>query len=203
MHEDQYVGTLFRDGKMSWAPGSYFTMRGGECSLNIFWDNITAEDVWRVANGKVSFAVWYSDDRDLYFLYRFEGCHWSDTVFSTMQLPEVERVRPPFMRPGERLHVCITLVECETGLIQARRQLSFSHPLSKKLCLAVDKHFYSNYTKNWTPSAFEARVNRIYQTYPEPEMLIKAQGCILCTGQEAIDDPAAEQAAASADEKNS
>ncbi len=168
-------------------------MRGGECELTIFWDKITCEDIWRVTNGKVSFGVWYSDDRDLYFLYRFDGCHWSDAVFSSMQLPESERVRPPFMRAGDRLHTRITLVECETGLIQAVRVLAFSHPLSKKLCLAVDKHFYTNYIKSWSLEAFEARVNRIYQQYPLPEMLTRAQGCILCTGQEVVEVETARQ----------
>ena len=54
-------------------PGSFFTMIGPECRLDLFWDNISSEDVWRVSNGKVSFGVWYSEDRDLFFLYRFEG----------------------------------------------------------------------------------------------------------------------------------
>ncbi|MDO5537551.1 MAG: hypothetical protein Q4F72_08495, partial [Desulfovibrionaceae bacterium] len=110
MHDDKMVGKLFREGKTKWAPGSFFTMRGSECMLNIFWDKITREDVWRVANGKVSFGVWYSDERDLFFLYRFEGCHWSDTVFSAMMLPEEDRIRPPFMRAGERLFVRLSLV---------------------------------------------------------------------------------------------
>lgn len=161
-------------------------MRGSACTLDIFWNNITCEDVWRVTNGKVSFGVWYSDDRDLFFLYRFDGCQWSDVVFSAMQLPEADRVRPPFMRPGERLHLRMTLVDADTGLIQVVRTLSFSHPLSKKLCLAVDKHFYSNYIKSWSPESFESRVNKVYQQYTMPEMLTKAQGCILCTGQEAV-----------------
>ena len=159
-------------------------MRGRHCELTIFWDNIDREDIWRVSNGKVSFGVWYSDDKDLFFLYRFDGCHWSDTVFSSMQLPESERIRPPFMHPGERLPVRVVLVSCENGLIQVVRTLTFSHPLSKKLCLTVDKHYYSSYSRYWTPEIFDARVNKIYQQYPLPEDLIGCQGCILCTGQD-------------------
>ncbi len=164
-------------------------MTGGECRLDIFWNDITREDVWRVANGKVSFAVWYSDDKDLFFLYRFEGCRWSDSVFSAMALPEEQRVRPPFMGPSERLLIQITLVSCETGLVQASRRLLFSHALSKKLCLAVDKHFYTNYIRSWSREEFEARVNRVYQKYPFPEEIIRAQGCILCTGQDGSAQP--------------
>lgn len=186
MHEDQLVGKAYAEGKTSWAPGSFFYMRGRACELVVFWDKIDREDVWRVTNGKVSFGVWYSDDKDLFFLYRFDGCHWSDSVFSAMQLPESERMRPPFMRPGEKLTCRITLVSCETGLIQAVRTLSFSHPLSKKLCLAVDKHYYSSYSRYWTPESFEMRVNKIYQQYPLPEALINCQGCILCTGQDVV-----------------
>ena len=73
VHEDHLVGKLFREGKTKWAPGSFFTMIGSKCTLDIFWDNISREDVWRFSNGKVSFGVWYSDDKDLFFLYRLRA----------------------------------------------------------------------------------------------------------------------------------
>ena len=186
MRHDHLVGKLFQEGRTSWAPGGFFTMVGSDCRLDLFWDNISQEDVWRVANGKVSFGVWYSEERDLFFLYRFEGCHWSDAVFSAMTLPEDRRIRPPFMHVSEKLQVMVTLVSTETGIIQAARTLTFSHPLSKKLCLAVDKHFYASYIKSWSYAAFADRVARVYEKYPLPEMLTKAQGCILCTGQDAL-----------------
>ena len=189
MQHDQMVGKYFQEGRTSWVPGSFFTMIGPECRLDLFWDNISSEDVWRVSNGKVSFGVWYSEDRDLFFLYRFEGCHWSDTVFSAMTLPEEKRIRRPFMHVTEKLELLITMVSTETGKIMACRTLTFSHPLSKKLCLAVDKHFYANYIKTWNESNFVERVARVYQTYPLPEMITKAQGCILCTGQENVLHP--------------
>ena len=186
MQNDHLVGKLFREGKTSWAPGSFFSMVGGKCRLDLFWDRISMEDVWRFSNGKVSFGVWYSEEKDLFFLYRFEGCHWSDTVFSAMTLPDEKRIRPPFMHMNEKLQLEMTLVSTETGIIQASRTLTFSHPLSKKLCLAVDKHFYASYIKNWNQDDFEVRVSRVYQKYPLPEMITKAQGCILCTGQDGV-----------------
>ena len=63
MQHDQMVGKYFQEGRTSWVPGSFFTMIGPECRLDLFWDNISSEDVWRVSNGKVSFGVWYSEDR--------------------------------------------------------------------------------------------------------------------------------------------
>ena len=51
------VGKYFQEGRTSWVPGSFFTMVGPECRLDLFWDNISSEDVWRVSNGKVSFGA--------------------------------------------------------------------------------------------------------------------------------------------------
>ena len=177
---EHVVGSPYEPGVQSWEAGCFFQMAGEECSLELFWLDVTDRDVENVARGEATFGLWYSNDGDVYFIFRFGQDAWADSVFSVWQMPEEKRIRPPKVFGRRRLVLDIVLVDAETGTVRAVRRAPLSVSFSRKLCASVARQFGDRYISAWSGEDFEARCLKVYAEYPESGAISKAPGCILC-----------------------
>lgn len=181
------VGRPFSPGVVRYEAGSNFEMVGEECFLDLFWLDITDEDIERVSHGRGTFGMWYSNEGDIFFLFRFGDMAWADSVFSIMQLPPDRRIRPPRLYGRRRIDLRITLVDADTGIVRAVRMASLSSSFSRKLCTSVNRQFSDRYVSEWTPAAFYSRCSAIYEAYPESSDLVRVPGCIICQTPEMVE----------------
>ena len=178
------VGTLYNPEKLKYAAGSYFDMSGEESTLELFWPSPSEDDIRKVQYGRATFGLWYSNYGDVYFLYHFEDDPWSDSVFSTMQLAPEKRIRPPKIYGHKRLNLDITLVDADSGIVRATRQVSLSVSFSRKMCASVNRQFSERYLASWNLEDFQKRCREIYAEYPQSVDITRAPGCIICQAPE-------------------
>ncbi|MCR5257815.1 MAG: hypothetical protein K6E40_06620 [Desulfovibrio sp.] len=177
---EHVVGSLYEPGYESWDAGCFFEMTGEKCTLGLFWLDVTDKDVENVAHGEGTFGLWYSNDGDVYFLFRFGQDPWADSVFSVWQMPEEKRIRPAKSLGRHRVGLEVVLVDAETGIVRAVRQTLLSVSFSRKLCNSVARQYSDRYIASWSEEDFQERCRKVYQEYPEPDDILRAPGCILC-----------------------
>ena len=177
---EHVVGSLYEPGYESWDAGCFFEMTGEKCTLGLFWLDVTDKDVENVAHGEGTFGLWYSNDGDVYFLFRFGQDPWADSVFSVWQMPEEKRIRPAKSLGRHRVGLEVVLVDAETGIVRAVRQTLLSVSFSRKLCNSVARQYSDRYIASWSEEDFQERCRKVYQEYPEPADILRAPGCILC-----------------------
>lgn len=159
-------------------------MSGEESTLELFWPCPSEDDIRKVQYGRATFGLWYSNYGDVYFLYHFEDDPWSDSVFSTMQLAPEKRIRPPKIYGHKRLNLDITLVDADSGIVRATRQVSLSVSFSRKMCASVNRQFSERYLASWNLEDFQKRCREIYAEYPQSVDITRAPGCIICQAPE-------------------
>lgn len=175
------IGKPYTPGIQKFTPEARFDLIGNECTLDLFWDHLTPDDVANVSIRKATLGLWYSDNNDVFFLYRFGDDSWADTVFSIMQLPPKQRIRPPFSKTNHgHLDLNVALVDADTGLVRAKRNLPLPVSFSKKMCSSVGRQYTRRYQFDWREEDFTARVHEVYRMYPSSESLLHAPGCIVC-----------------------
>ncbi|MBO4297004.1 MAG: hypothetical protein J5863_09630 [Desulfovibrio sp.] len=193
------VGSLYESGVQSWDAGCFFEMTGETCSLKLFWLDVTDSDVENVARGEGTFGLWYSNDGDVYFLFRFGQDPWADSVFSVWQMPEEKRIRPPKVFGRQHVDLEIVLVDAETGMVRAVRHAPLSVSFSRKLCASVARQYNDRYIASWSEEDFQKRCLKIYEEYPESGDISRAPGCILCQAAPLREGEADGEAEASGD----
>ena len=97
-------------------------------------------------------------------------CNWQTTIIT--------------WNVGQRLNLDITLVDADSGIVRATRQVSLSVSFSRKMCASVNRQFSERYLASWNLEDFQKRCREIYAEYPQSVDITRAPGCIICQAPE-------------------
>lgn len=95
-----------------------------------------------------------------------------------MQLAPEKRIRPPKIYGHKRLNLDITLVDADSGIVRATRQVSLSVSFSRKMCASVNRQFSERYLASWNLEDFQKRCREIYAEYPQSVDITRAPGVL-------------------------
>jgi hypothetical protein len=76
------------------------------------------------------------------------------------------------------------LVDADSGIVRATRQVSLSVSFSRKMCASVNRQFSERYLASWNLEDFQKRCREIYAEYPQSADITRAPGCIICQAPE-------------------
>ncbi len=171
------VGKLYNPNKQRWLEASQYSFRGGQHELVLFFNNPTPREVEEVRRGTAEFALHV--ERPLIVLcYRFgDGVPWSDAPYSYHVLPEHERRLPPETDEATiRALLLVYLVDAETGILRAMRQVSFSPEFTARLHGAIREQAI----EPWDQSEYDRALAELYRRRSTSE-LVRALS-IRCVG---------------------
>jgi hypothetical protein len=96
-------------------------------------------EVQAVKQGKATFGLVVKDDL-IVLVFKFGSIPWSDASYTWHRVPADERTLPKSpdeLRSEERATVTVFLVDADTGILLAIRQVSLSHDFTVQLHQAI------------------------------------------------------------------
>jgi hypothetical protein len=171
------VGKLYNPNKQRWLEASQYSFRGGQHELVLFFSNPTPQEVEAVRRGTAEFAL----DVELPLIvlcYRFcDGIPWSDAPYTYHVLSEHERGLPPETDGSTiRALLLVFLVDAETGILLAMRQVTLSPEFTTRLHEAIREQALLP----WDRAEYDRALAELYRTR-STSVLVKTAS-VRCVG---------------------
>lgn len=166
--DTRQVGMPYHPDYTRYDEGARYLYSGGAHELSLFWPAPTAHEINGFRLQPIEVAL-HSDAALAFLLYRIDGiCEWSDCAFHVQRVPEVEREIP--QEPaGERARFRLFLVDSETGLICARRIVSFDKVMTQAL-----KHTMIEQAQGaYDPLRYELALQQTHAQFADSDALLK------------------------------
>lgn len=166
--DPRQVGTPYSTEYNRYDEGARYLYSQGAHELTLFWPQPTAHEINGFRLQPIEIAL-YSDAALAVLLYRIDGiCEWSDVSFHVQRIPENERELP--QEPtGERARLRLFLVDCDTGLISARRLVS----LDKVMTQALRHVMHDQAQTGFDPLRYDLALQQIHARFPDSDALLK------------------------------
>ena len=167
------VGKPYNPARRSWPPGSQYNFRAGAHELLFFFESPTEREVEAIRKGAAEFALVF-EPPVIVLLFRFgEGIPWSDAPYTYHVLPAEQQQLPIDWEEGSpetRALIEIMLISCETGIIRAMRQVTFSPEFTR----AVHKSIWEQAHAAYDPVAYDRTLHGLFRSTTE-QLLARAQ----------------------------
>lgn len=133
------VGKPYSPTRTQWEEGTEYNYRGerrGVHEIRLFFRHPKPIEVQSVKQGEATFGLVVQENL-IVLVFKFGAIPWSDAPYSWHMVPERERHLPPELRPGERETLTVFLIDADTGILLAIRQVSFSPEFTRALHQAI------------------------------------------------------------------
>lgn len=180
------TGELYNTSRTSWPEGAHLRLSPQGCELLILASRPTQREVEAVHSGQVKVGL-VATRHVLVWLYRIgEGLPWSDAPWEAAR-----QTSPPPGMPGERgdgRHVLlpIVLVDADSGIIRAQRQVTVPPRMADALRTAVDEQAHAD------PQQAAQTLAELYGRYTSTQLANDRAELVVKAGQD--DSPSADQA---------
>ncbi len=162
------VGEVFDPAYSRYDEGARYLYTGGAHELILFWNGPSAGEIAGIRNQPVEVGL-FSHGPVGFFLYKIQDvCEWSDVAFNVQLVPEAERQLPE-ETTGDRARLRITLVDAETGVIQAKRIVS----LDKVMTQAVKHAMHEQAAAPFNRLIYDAALQEVHGRYADSDALAK------------------------------
>ncbi|GIW06340.1 MAG: hypothetical protein KatS3mg060_1145 [Dehalococcoidia bacterium] len=164
------VGAPYLPGRTRYPEAVQYTYRAGGHELLLWLSSPSPREVESIQRGRASFALSIEPPL-IVLLYRFApAITWSDAPFSIHLVPPAQRVLPPPLGQAEesRALLQVILVDADTGIVRALRQLTWSPAFTAAIHAAIA----AQATMTWDAQAYDAALRQLYQRYPTSEALL-------------------------------
>ncbi len=160
------VGEVFDPAYSQYDEGARYLYTGGAHDLTLFWIAPTGAEIEGLRSQPIEVGL-FSHGPAAFFLYKIKDvCEWSDVAFNAHLVPEAER-QLPNETPGDRARLRITLVDAETGVIQAKRLVS----LDKVMTQAVKHAMAEQAAAPFNRLIYDAAVQEVHGRYGDSDAL--------------------------------
>jgi hypothetical protein len=164
------VGKPYIPGRTQWPVAADYAYRQNTHELRLFFRDLTKSDIRAIAKGECAFGL-VVEQPVIILLYQFGGAvPWSDTPYSWHAVPAEQRMLPPALGPDERTTLHITLINADTGIIEALRLITLAPKFSQRLHAAIAEQTQTPFDQ----AAFDAKLAGIYRRYPASNKLLRA-----------------------------
>jgi hypothetical protein len=167
------VGKLYHADRKIWPECAQLHWMDGELELVLFLNGPSRHEVEAVRRGRSEFAL-YDRDGLVVMLYHFDGQRttipWSDASYQWHLVPPDRRVPPPEpLTPETRVKLFVTLVNAQSGLIEAMRVLSLSPGLTRSIFDAIRRQADIAWTGR---EAYDRSIAALYRKYPDSAAML-------------------------------
>lgn len=160
-----FVGKRYRVGCTLWSEASLYTYRLDGHELILLVRSVTARQAADLCGGTIDLAL-VADEREIVLCARFgASLPWSHSApFHLREVPQAERGIPPSPESSPNFHaqLRVTLVDADSGLVQARRTVFLPPPFTSALNAAI----LSQTKRPARSDRAEHSVARIYRLTP-------------------------------------
>jgi hypothetical protein len=155
-----------------------FGFEGGGAELVLFFRDPTPREVDAFRTGRAEYAL-LTAPHVLALAYRFgdeggDGIPWSDCTWAAARQTDPPAAALP---AGGRMLVHHLLVDADTGIIVAQRQLTWPAPFADTVRAAVVEQLAARASVH----VADAAVNELYRRYPHTDSLVNAT-TVRCVG---------------------
>ena len=170
------VGRPYIPGRTAYPEATQYTYDAGGHELLLILSRPSAREVSAIRSAEAEFALVVDGDL-IVFLYRFgDGLPWSDQPYSWHLVPPERRRLPPSseeigLSPSAepRALLAVILVDADTGIVRALRQITLSPALTTALHLAIRDQA----ARPWPgQAAYDLQLARLYARYPTTDALV-------------------------------
>jgi hypothetical protein len=165
------VGKPYSATRTHWPEGGEYHYRQDAHKLRLFYRRPSPAEVTAVRSGEASFALFIAPPV-LVFCYKFgspgRGIPWSNAPYSAHLVRAVETLDPPpveTLGPESRALLFVHLIDAETGILLAKRQVRFSPQFTRALHGAIADQL----AVPWDPAAYDAARLTLYARYSTSE----------------------------------
>jgi hypothetical protein len=133
------VGELYNPSKRRWLEGVQYSFREHQHELLLFLKSPTRREIDAVRRETTEFSLTIEPPL-IVLCYRFgDGIPWSDAPFTYHLVPANQRTLPDEANEVSefRALLLVFLVDADTGIILAMRQITFSAEFTARLHLAI------------------------------------------------------------------
>jgi hypothetical protein len=172
------VGKPYNPNRQEWHETVQYNFRGQHHELVLFFNSPSSREVEAVKRGSSEFALTVEPPL-IVLCYRFgDGIPWSDAPYSYHLVPADERGLPVQVdaASGSRAFLLVLLVDAETGILRAIRQVSFSPEFTDQLHRAIREQALST----WDEAEYDLALSDLYR-YRSTEDLVKT-ALVRCSG---------------------
>lgn len=166
------VGSAYLPGRTRYPEAVQYLYRAGGHELLFWLRSPTRDEVESIRRGQAWFAL-YVEQPLIVLLYRFDSAiDWSDAPFSIHLVPPDQRALPAALGEAEesRALLQIVLVDADTGIVRALRQLTWSPAFTAVVHAAIREQA----AKPWDVAAYDRALAALYQRFPTSEALLRA-----------------------------
>lgn len=161
------VGELYSPNRTRWGEGTEYNWRANIHEIRMFFSQPLPSEVQAVKNGEATFGLVIKEDVIL-LVFKFGSLPFSDAPYTIHRVPEQERTLPPLLtRPTERHLVTIFLVNADTGILLAIRQVSFSHDFTEALHQAIREQA----DRPFDQVKFDRQLRSLYSQYQSKDLM--------------------------------
>jgi hypothetical protein len=162
------VGEVYDPAYSRYDEGARYLYTAGAHDLTLFWSGPSAGEVAGVRSQPVEVGL-FSHGPVAFFLCKIQDvCEWSDVAFNVHLIPEAERQLPD-EGTGDRARLKITLVDAETGVIQAKRIVS----LDKVMTQAVRHVMEEQAATPFNRLIYDAALQEVHGRYADSDALAR------------------------------
>lgn len=169
------VGHPYHPRVRQWPETAQLRITPDGTELAIFWARPTQPEIQAVRTGTAEFA-WIDNDQVAVLAFRFGQQPWSDCPYHAGRDPQAGL--PADLDDDKHLLVQVLLVDADTGLIAAMRQLTWPPQFTRKVAGTVDRMLATPYNE----AAHDAALDTLYARYPHTESLVRSPAATICTG---------------------
>ena len=177
------VGQPYMPGRVRYLEAQELRVGKNGVEFIMFLGGLTSKEKYALKKGSADFGLHVTGDGDIFFLYRFDTytIPWSDSPY-TVQLvkPEYRSMPPALENDAQRYSLMLTVVNADTGIVEALRMLTLSPEFSRALYDAVLFQHSEAYASRWSENGYNARMQAVYARYPRSEDMVKES--VICTG---------------------
>jgi hypothetical protein len=132
------VGGPYHPSRRRWSEGADYNYRDGAHELGIFPDRPTPTEVAAVESGPVESGM-FAEPEGLLIVARFGRTLSLDCSYQWHRVDPAERLPPPAEEtsPALRALVSIILMDASTGVVHARRAVTYSPEFTRALHRAI------------------------------------------------------------------
>lgn len=172
------VGQLYHPGVRQWPETGQLRITPDGVQLALFMAAIADWEIAELRTGTAEFA-WVDGEHAAILAYRFGGAQraWSDCPYHPGRDPGAGL---PAGAGGDGTHllVHVVLVDADTGLIVAMRQVTWPPGFARRVAETVERMLAGGYNARAHDNALDA----IYGRYTNSDLLVAQRADIVCVG---------------------
>jgi hypothetical protein len=170
------VGELYTPNRTSWPEGSTLNAAEDALELLLMFSAPSSKEKQGVKRGRIQLGL-FQDQEQVLLLYQIEGAvpTWSDQPFSVQR---AGTSLPSRIEDGKRHLINLTLINADTGVVEALRVVSVSDQWWNTWCEMLE----AQATLGVSDTVYDAGLRALLARFPKSELLVKEARIVETTG---------------------